>query len=56
MSDGSATELIDDYQNEQIALDTVSKLEHREDHSVLEAELVKGEPLYSLANAKLLVG
>ena len=46
MSDGSATELIDDYQNEQIALDTVSKLEHREDHSVLEAELVKGEPLY----------
>ena len=36
----------DSYQDEQIDLDTVSKLEHREDHSVLEAELVKGEPLY----------
>ena len=46
MSDESATELIDGYQKEQIALETVSKLEHREDHSVLEAELVKGEPLY----------
>ena len=46
MSEQDATELIGDYQNEQIDLDTVSKLEHREDHSVLEAELVKGEPLY----------
>ena len=46
MSQQDATELIGDYQDEQIDLDTVSKLEHREDHSVLEAELVKGEPLY----------
>ena len=46
MSEQDATELIGDYQDEQIDLDTVSKLEHREDHSVLEAELVKGEPLY----------
>ena len=46
MSEQDATELISDYQDEQIDLDTVSKLEHREDHSVLEAELVKGEPLY----------
>ena len=46
MSEQGATELISDYQDEQIDLDTVSKLEHREDHSVLEAELVKGEPLY----------
>ena len=46
MSEQGATELIGDYQDEQIDLDTVSKLEHREDHSVLEAELVKGEPLY----------
>ena len=46
MSEQGATELIGDYQDEQIDFDTVSKLEHREDHSVLEAELVKGEPLY----------
>ena len=46
MSEQGATELIGNYQDEQIDLDTVSKLEHREDHSVLEAELVKGEPLY----------
>ena len=46
MDEQDATELIGDYQDEQIDLDTVSKLEHREDHSVLEAELVKGEPLY----------
>ena len=46
MSEQDATELISDYQDEQIDLDTVNKLEHREDHSVLEAELVKGEPLY----------
>ena len=46
MSEQDAVELIGDYQDEQIDLDTVSKLEHREDHSVLEAELVKGEPLY----------
>ena len=46
MSEQDATELIGDYQDEQIDLDTISKLEHREDHSVLEAELVKGEPLY----------
>ena len=46
MSEQDAIELIGDYQDEQIDLDTVSKLEHREDHSVLEAELVKGEPLY----------
>ena len=46
MSEQDAMELIGDYQDEQIDLDTVSKLEHREDHSVLEAELVKGEPLY----------
>ena len=35
MSEQGATELIGDYQDEQIDLDTVSKLEHREDHSVL---------------------
>ena len=46
MSEQDTIELIGDYQDEQIDLDTVSKLEHREDHSVLEAELVKGEPLY----------
>lgn len=46
MSEQDAMELIGDYQDEQIDFDTVSKLEHREDHSVLEAELVKGEPLY----------
>jgi len=46
MSEQGATELIADYQDEQIDFDTVSKLEHREAHSVLEAELVKGEPLY----------
>ena len=46
MSEQDAMELIGDYQDEQMDLDTVSKLEHREDHSVLEAELVKGEPLY----------
>ena len=46
MSEQDAIELIGDYHDEQIDLDTVSKLEPREDHSVLEAELVKGEPLY----------
>ena len=46
MSEQDAMELVGDYQDEQMDLDTVSILEHREDHSVLEAELVKGEPLY----------
>ena len=46
MSEDSATEMITEYQDEQIVLDTVNKLEHREDHSVLEADMVKGEPLY----------
>ena len=46
MSEDDATEMIYEHQEEQIALDTVNKLEDREDHSVLEAEMVKGEPLY----------
>jgi NAD-dependent dihydropyrimidine dehydrogenase PreA subunit len=38
--------MIYEHQDEQVALDTINKLENREDHSVLEAEMVKGEPLY----------
>ena len=41
-----AVEMIYEHQEEQISLDTVNKLENREDHSVLEADMVKGEPLY----------
>ena len=41
-----AVEMIYEHQEEQISLDTVNKLENREDHSVLDAEMVKGEPLY----------
>ena len=44
--DDDATEMIYERQDEQVALDTVNKLENREDHSVLDAEMVKGEPLY----------
>ena len=44
--DDDATVMIYEYQVEQVALDTINKLENREDHSVLEAEMVKGEPLY----------
>ena len=46
MNEDSATEMIEEYQDEQVALDTISKLENREEHSVLEADMVKGEPLY----------
>ena len=46
MNEDDATEMIYEHQDEQVALDTISKLENREEHSVLEAEMVKGEPLY----------
>ena len=46
MDEDDATEMIYEHQDEQVALDTISKLENREEHSVLEAEMVKGEPLY----------
>jgi len=46
MSEEDANQMIQEHQDEQIALDTINKLENREDHSVLEAEMVKGEPLY----------
>ena len=46
MSEDDITEMIYEHQEEQLDLDTINKLENREDHSVLEAELVKGEPLY----------
>jgi len=46
MNEDDATEMIYEHQDEQVALDTINKLENREDHSVLEAEMVKGEPLY----------
>jgi NAD-dependent dihydropyrimidine dehydrogenase PreA subunit len=46
MDEDDATEMIYDHQDEQIALDTINKLEDREEHSVLEADMVKGEPLY----------
>jgi NAD-dependent dihydropyrimidine dehydrogenase PreA subunit len=46
MDEDDATEMIYEHQDEQIALDTVNKLEDREEHSVLEADMVKGEPLY----------
>ena len=44
--DDDATEMIYEHQEEQISLDTVNKLENREEHSVLEAEMGKGEPWY----------
>ena len=46
MDEDDATEMIYEHQDEQIALDTINKLDDREEHSVLEAEMVKGEPLY----------
>jgi NAD-dependent dihydropyrimidine dehydrogenase PreA subunit len=46
MSEEDANQMIQEHQDEQITLDTINKLENREDHSVLEAEMVKGEPLY----------
>ena len=46
MTDDDAVEMIYEHQEEQIALDTINKLEDRETHSVLEAQMVKGEPLY----------
>ncbi len=41
-----AVQMIYDDQVEQQELDTIRKLENREEHSVLEASMVKGEPLY----------
>ncbi len=41
-----ASEMIGESIQEQQELDTIRKLENREEHSVLEASLVKGEPLY----------
>ena len=41
-----ASEMIAESIQEQQELDTIRKLENREEHSVLEASLVKGEPLY----------
>jgi len=46
MDEDDATEMIYEHQDEQVAFDTINKLENREEHSVLEAEMVKGEPLY----------
>jgi len=46
MDEDDATEMIYEHQDEQIALDTINKLDDREEHSVLEADMVKGEPLY----------
>ena len=46
MNEDNAAEMINEYQDEQVALDTISKIENREEHSVLEADMVKGEPLY----------
>ncbi len=46
MNEDNATEMINEYQDERVALDTISKIENREEHSVLEADMVKGEPLY----------
>ena len=41
-----AAEMIGESIQEQQELDTIRKLENREEHSALEASLVKGEPLY----------
>ena len=41
-----AIELIYGDQEEKIEQDTIRKLENREEHSALEASMVKGEPLY----------
>ena len=41
-----AAEMIGESIQEQQELDTIRKLENREEHSVLEASMVKGEPLY----------
>ena len=41
-----AVQMIYEDQVEQQELDTIRKLENREEHSVLEASMVKGEPLY----------
>ena len=46
MSEDDAVEMIYEHQEEQLSLDTINKLENREEHSVLEADMVKGEPLY----------
>ena len=46
MSEDDAVQMIYEHQEEQQSLDTISKLENREEHSVLEAEMIKGEPLY----------
>ena len=46
MNEDDAVEMIYEHQEEQVSLDTIRKLENREEHSVLEAEVVKGEPLY----------
>ena len=40
-----AIEMIYDDQEIQIEQDTIRKLENREEHSALEASMVKGEPL-----------
>ena len=47
MTEDDAVEMIYEHQDEQLALDTVDKLENRETHSVLEAEMVKGCLLYT---------
>ena len=41
-----ASEMIGESIQEQQELDTIRKLENREEHSALEASMVKGEPLY----------
>ena len=41
-----ASEMIGESIQEQQELDTIRKLENREEHSVLQATMVKGEPLY----------
>ena len=46
MSEDDAAQMIYEHQEEQQSLDTISKLENREEHSVLEADMIKGEPLY----------
>ena len=44
--DDDAIEMIYEDQEKQLEKDTIKKLENREEHSVLEASMVKGEPLY----------
>ena len=46
IQEDDAVQMIYEDQVEQQELDTIRKLENREEHSVLEASMVKGEPLY----------